>query len=127
MSAADSNPDGDAMTNLEEFLFGGNPKSHEETITPLQADIQNIDLGNGPRDFAVLEVVLNRAASQSVNWKLLTTADGETWVNANTLINLVENNDMGNGMEMRRYRVKDSIPDTNARIRLFKIESRLSN
>ncbi|MCP4847026.1 MAG: hypothetical protein GY899_03655, partial [Verrucomicrobiaceae bacterium] len=125
ISAAGSNPDGDEMTNLEEFLFGGNPKASDENITPLKAKIQTIDLGNGSRDFALLEVRLNRAAGQSVNWQLLTSTDGESWITADTLITLLENTDMGNGMELRRYRINESIPDTNARTRLFKIESSL--
>ena len=127
VSDAGSNPDGDAMTNLEEFLFGGNPKIHDENTTPLQADIQSIDLGNGPRDFAVLEVRLNRAAAQSVNWQLLTSTNGEIWTSADTRITPLESTGIGNGMEMRRYRVTDSIPEPGARTRLFKIESRLSN
>ena len=127
VSAAGSNPDGDGMTNLEEFLFGGNPKTHNENIEPLQAHIQNLDLGNGLRDFAFLEVRLNRAAGRSVNWQLLTSTDGETWTSAETMITPLENTDIGSGMELRRYRVKDSVPDADARTRLFKIESMLSN
>ncbi len=127
VSAAGSNPDGDAMTNLEEFLFGGNPKVYDENVTPLQANIQSIDLGNGPRDFAILEIRLSRAAAQSVNWQLLTSTNGESWTNADTTITPLDITGIGNGMEMRRYRVTNSIPDPGARTRLFKIESRSSN
>jgi hypothetical protein len=127
ISAAGSNPDGDALTNLEEFLFGGNPKAHDGGTTLLKASIQTLDLGNGARDFAFLEVRLNRAAGDSVNWQLLTSTDGEIWIDATPLLTLFDDSELGEGRELRRYRVTAGVPDTASGTRLFKIESSLQN
>ena len=53
----------------------------------------------------------------------LTSTNGEIWTNADTTITPLDST----GMEMRRYRVTNSITYPGARTRLFKIESRSSN
>ncbi|MED5585918.1 MAG: chitobiase/beta-hexosaminidase C-terminal domain-containing protein, partial [Verrucomicrobiota bacterium] len=127
VSSAGADPDNDGMTNLEEFLFGGNPIAASKDIIPLQARIEKLDLGNGLRDFAVLEVTINRAAAQSVDWQLLTSRDGATWTDADPLVELMEQSEMGEGMERRRYRILSTLPDNTVRTRLFIIESRIEN
>jgi hypothetical protein len=127
ISAAGSNPDGDTLTNLEEFLFGGNPKVHDGGATLLNASIQTLNLGNGVRDFAFLEVRLNRAAGDSVDWRLLTSTDGETWIDAAPLLTLFDNSELGEGRELRRYRVTAGVPDTATGTHLFRIESSLQD
>lgn len=86
-----------------------------------------MNAGNDSRAFAILEVLLNRAAAQSVQWQLLTSADGATWTDANPVVEFLGQAEMANGMERRRYRVQNPLPDNSARMRLFTIKSKIEN
>ncbi|MEO1837443.1 MAG: hypothetical protein ABGZ49_18325, partial [Akkermansiaceae bacterium] len=110
-----ANPDGDLASNLEEFLFGGDPKRDDaSTILPFVVAEQ---IAN--ETYAVVQVRIDSAAT-SVTWQIASSLDGTTWEPAE-LVELPAV-DQGGGISLRKFRLSLPLPDPAAPVRLFRVE-----
>lgn len=109
------NPEGDLTLNLEEFLYGGDPKGDDSAeILPFVTaeQIEN-------ETYAVVNVRVD-TASVGVAWEITSSVDGTVW----SSMSLVELQavDLGNGILLKRFRMSVPLPDPGASRRLFRVE-----
>ena len=109
------NPEGDLTLNLEEFLYGGDPKENDSAeILPFVTAEQ---IAN--ETYAVVNVRVD-TASVGVAWEITSSVDGTVW----SSMSLVELQavDLGNGILLKRFRMSVPLPDPGASRRLFRVE-----
>ena len=109
------NPDGDLTLNIEEFLYGGDPKRADSAGTLPFITVEQIE----DESFAVVNVRVDMA-SMGVNWKITSSLDGAQW----TPIDLIElaAQDLGNGIMLKRFRMSAPLRASPDGTRLFRVE-----
>jgi hypothetical protein len=121
ISGLGANPDGDLLTNLEEFLSGNAPKSFDPSDALLDIKVEKISPDQGQEESAFLRLRLNKDARSSLDWKVLGSSDGSNWEDAMKFLEYSDTEDLGNGNERVRYRIK--VQQTEKKI-FFRIQTR---
>ena len=121
ISGPGANPDGDLFTNLEEFLSGNAPKSFDPSDALLDIKVESTGPDEDPGESAFLKLRINKDARSSLDWKVLGSSDGSNWEDAMKFLEFSDTEDLGNGNELIRYRIK---PLQTEKKLFFRIQTR---
>ena len=121
ISGPGANPDGDLFTNLEEFLSGNAPKSFDPSDALLDIKVESTGPDEDPGESAFLKLRINKDARSSLDWKVLGSSDGSNWEDAMKFLEFSDTEDLGNGNELIRYRIK---PQQTEKKLFFRIQTR---
>ncbi len=121
ISGPEANPDGDLFTNLEEFLSGNAPKSFDPSDALLDIKVESTGPDEDPGESAFLKLRINKDARSSLDWKVLGSSDGSNWEDAMKFLEFSDTEDLGNGNELIRYRIK---PQQTEKKLFFRIQTR---
>ncbi|MEC8905564.1 MAG: lamin tail domain-containing protein, partial [Verrucomicrobiota bacterium] len=121
ISGPGANPDGDLFTNLEEFLSGNAPKSFDSSDALLDIKVESTGPDEDLGESAFLKLRINKDARSSLDWKVLGSSDGSNWEDAMKFLEFSDTEDLGNGNELIRYRIK---PQQTEKKLFFRIQTR---
>ena len=121
ISGPGANPDRDLFTNLEEFLSGNAPKSFDPSDALLDIKVESTGPDEDPGESAFLKLRINKDARSSLDWKVLGSSDGSNWEDAMKFLEFSDTEDLGNGNELIRYRIK---PQQTEKKLFFRIQTR---
>ncbi|NRB44663.1 MAG: hypothetical protein HRU47_07620 [Verrucomicrobiales bacterium] len=87
----------------------------------LDIKVESTGPDEDPGESAFLKLRINKDARSSLDWKVLGSSDGSNWEDAMKFLEFSDTEDLGNGNELIRYRIK---PQQTEKKLFFRIQTR---